>query len=163
MKPALFLLAALAPLLASCQPPTIHAEAVFLDGRLAFVDSEGGEPTGCWRDGVVVDASLDPAWQFDSGGLGECDRPLLPLLFGKAPQGGRTTVPARRPDTGRLYLLLGDATSKIEAAFILSRVAGGRIQVTNVDPDAPEVQALKERWWRRESEAGAPVVQAAVY
>lgn len=147
MRPVLLLLAALAPLLGSCQPPTIHAEAVFLDGRLAFVDSEGDRPTGCWLGGVVIDDRAEPVWRFERDGLGEC-RALLPLRYGEAPERTRTTIAPRAPEPGRLYIFLGDATGNVEAAFALTRV-GGRILVHNVDPEAAFVDEVRRRWWER--------------
>jgi hypothetical protein len=139
----------LAPWLASCQPPGIVVHAGFIGGALAFVGADRGELGSglCWKEAVVVDDTLEPAWRFTAAGTGEC-RSLLPLVYGRAPEGARTIAPARPPEPGRLYLFIGDATAEISGAFALSR-AGNGLVVHNLDPDSPAPAALRRRWRAR--------------
>lgn len=140
-----FVFASTAALLGSCQSPAVTARAVFIDGRLAFVDAEGEDhPSWCWRGGVVIDDRLQPLWRFERSPSGKCG-PLFPLFYGRAPDNGSGTD-AVRLEPGRLYLLLGDATAEVEAAFAFSRAGKGLI-VHNVDPDSPAAAALKQRYW----------------
>lgn len=145
----------LAPLLASCQPPEILVHAAFLHGALAFVaaDRDEGDIALCWREGVVVDSSLRPAWRFTAPGTGEC-RGLLPLFYGKPPASASNAAPPRRLQPGRLYLFVGDATGSVSGAFSLSR-SGIRTIVRNVDPKSPAAAGLLKRWWERRSAGGA--------
>lgn len=147
MRRPLLALLLLAPLLAGCPAPDVPAEAAFVNGRLAFVAPNGGEPTGCWQQGAVIGESLRPAWQFSGPGTGTCG-PLFPLIYGDAPAGTHTEVAAAKLEPRRLYLLLGDVTGEVSAAFALSR-AGGRTMVRNVDPDSPAAAELRRRWWSR--------------
>lgn len=122
--------------------------AIFIGGRLAFVaaDQDQADSRFCWKDAVVVDDRLQPAWQFTAPGTGECGR-ILPLSYGRAPAGATTTVRARRLEPGRLYILIGDATASVDGAFSFSR-AGDRVRAHNVDPDSPSATAVREAWWR---------------
>jgi len=143
----------LAPLLGSCQPPEILVHAAFVEGALAFVSAKGGDGGNhCWKDAVVVDDSLKPAWSFTHPGLGEC-RGVLPIFYGRPPRGGSTAVAPRPLEPGRLYLFVGDATAELSGAFALSR-AGRGLVVHNVDPDSPAADALRRRW--RASLGGGP-------
>lgn len=148
----------LVPLLASCQPPEHAARAVFFGNALAFVAADPGESdaAGCWKGGVVVDDTLSPAWRFSGPGTGECRR-LFPLFYGRAPEGTETTVPPKRLQTGRLYLLIGDATGEVPAAFALTQAGSARI-VHDVDPASPAAAALREAWWRQPA-APAPAAR----
>lgn len=151
----------LAPLLASCQPPEFAVRAAFFGNALAFVAADPGESeaVGCWREGIVVDDGLRPVWGFRSPGTGECRR-LFPLLYGRAPEGAETSVPASRLEPGRLYLFVGDATAGVSGAFALSRAGGARI-VHNVDPDSPAADSLRQRWWSRTESGSAGSAPAA--
>ena len=136
----------LAPLLGSCQPPDVRVHAAFIGRALAFVSAKGGDGGSfCWKDATVVDATLRPAWRFTAPGTGEC-RALLPLFYGRAPDGAETVAAARPLEPGRLYVLVGDATASVSGAFALSRVGKGQL-VTNVDPDSPAAAELRRRWW----------------
>lgn len=141
----------LAPLLASCQPPDLAVRAAFFGAALAFVAADPGDSdaTGCWRDGTVVDDTARPVWRFTGAGTGQCRR-LFPLFYGRAPEGARTTIPAARLDPGRLYLFIGDATSEVHGAFAFTRAGGARI-VHNVDSRSPAADAVRKRWWQRNS------------
>jgi hypothetical protein len=147
---------AFAALLASCQPPEIVVEAAFVGGALAFVAADRGDPGGglCWKEAVVVDDELRPAWRFTAPGTGECGR-LLPLFYGRAPAGADMATSPRPLEPGRLYLFLGDATAGVRGAFTLSRAGRGRV-VHNVDPDSPAAAELRRRWWASLRRAPAP-------
>ncbi|HYJ81466.1 MAG TPA: hypothetical protein VEW26_01305 [Allosphingosinicella sp.] len=134
----------LAPLLASCQPPGMVVRAGFIGDSLAFVSADSGSGF-CWKEAAVVDDRLRPAWRFSGPGTGEC-RALLPLVYGKAPEGTETGTEAARLEPGRLYLFIGDATAEVSGAFSLTR-AGQSTIVHNVDPDSPPAKAIRERWW----------------
>lgn len=138
----------LAPLLASCQPGELVAHAAFIGDALVFVAADPGEAESsfCWKEAIVVDDSLDPAWRFSAPGTGECR--LFPLVYGRAPADVETSQPARPIEPGRLYLFIGDATAPVSGAFALSG-AGHRRIVHNVDPDSPAAAALRERWRQR--------------
>lgn len=143
----------LAPLIASCQPPDYAVRAVFLGNALAFVAADPGEAgaTGCWREGIVVDDSLRPAWRFTGPGTGQC-RSLFPIVYGRAPEGAKSAMDPVRLEPGRLYLFVGDATTQLSGAFALTRAGSARI-VHNVDPDSPAAAALRQAWWRRPAPA----------
>ena len=145
----------LAPLLGSCQPGEIRVHAAFLDNALAFVPAERGDwsATLCWREGIVVDDSLQPKWRFTAPGTGECKRPF-PLLYGRAPAGAENAVAPRPLEPGRLYLFVGDATVSVPGAFALSRAGRGTL-IHNVDPDSPAAAALLKRWRARSRAVGA--------
>jgi hypothetical protein len=144
--PRLLALLLLVPALASCQPPQIVVHAAFIGRALAFVAAEPGEGEGgfCWKEAAVVDDSLRPAWRFTAPGTGEC-RALLPLFYGRPPAGADPSPPARRLETGRLYIVEGDATAGISGAFALSR-SGKGVVVRNVDPESPAAAELRRRW-----------------
>lgn len=147
----------LAPLVSSCQPPDIAAEAAFVHGRLAFVAAASGtaDAEGCWSRGTVIDDAARPVWEFSGDGTGACRR-LFPLFFGRAPAGTETTRAAAPLEPGRLYVLTADATGDVRAAFSLSR-AGEMTMVHNVDPDSPPAEALSRLWWdRRASRPASP-------
>jgi hypothetical protein len=141
----------LAPLLASCQPPDIVVRAGFLGNALAFVAADPGDSGSpfCWSEVNVVDDRLRPVWRFTAPLGGECNG-LFPLLYGRAPEGGETAIAAARLEPGRLYLLIGQATAGVHGAFALTR-AGSSTIVHNVDPDTPAADALRQRWWNRQS------------
>ncbi len=151
----LFVPVLLAPLLASCQPPEFAVRAAFSGNVLVFVSADpgGSEATACWREGVVVDDSLRPAWRFAGPGTGECGR-FLPIRYGRAPEGTRTVREAARLEPGRLYLFIGDATGEVSGAFALTRAGRARI-VHNVDPGSPAAGALRQRWWQGAAARGA--------
>ena len=151
----------LAPLLASCKPPNVLVRAAFIEGALAFVSAEGGDGGNfCWKEAVVVDDTLRPAWQFTAPGTGEC-RGLLPVYYGRAPDGAVAAAPARPLEPGRLYLFLGDATAEVSGAFAISRTGRGRI-VHNVDPRSPAAAELRRRWWASlAAPAAAPAANAS--
>jgi hypothetical protein len=139
------LLLLLAALLASCQPPEVRVHAAFIGQALAFVSAEGGDGgNSCWKDAAVVDDTLRPAWRFTAEGNGEC-RALLPLFYGRAPDGAESPAPARPLEPGRLYILVGDATASVSGAFALSRVGDGLL-AHNVDPESPAAAELRRRW-----------------
>lgn len=142
-----------ASLLGSCQPEEIRALAGFQGTRLTFTAADG-EPHGCWRRAELLDEALGVAWAFEGDGLGDCG-PLLPLRYGAAPPRTRDTVPARPLEPGRLYVLLGDATSTVHGGFLLTRT-GKRTSIQNFDPNAPAVRAIVERRWRQRDGRAAP-------
>lgn len=135
--------------LASCQPPDLALRAAFFGNALAFVAADPGESdrAGCWREGAVVDDRLRAVWRFGGPGTGRCDT-LLPLYYGRAPEGSRTDIPAERLEPGRLYLFVGDATGEVHGAFAFTRAGTARI-VHNVDSSAPAARSLRQRWWQR--------------
>ena len=136
----------LAPLLASCKPPDVRVHAAFVAGALAFVPAKGGDGGNfCWQEAAVVDDSLRPAWRFTAQGTGEC-KGILPVFYGRVPDGAVAAAPARPLEPGRLYLFVGDATASVSGAFALSRAGKGRI-IHNVDPDSPAAAELRRRWW----------------
>ncbi|HEX8572853.1 MAG TPA: hypothetical protein VF759_08885 [Allosphingosinicella sp.] len=149
MNRAIAALAALF-LLASCQAPNILVHAAFVGGALAFVaaDPDDSDVRLCLQDAVVVDDRAEPAWEVEAPGLGEC-RPVLPIIYGRTPEGASAKVAPRRIEPGRLYLFLGGGSDgQLEGAFAFSR-AGRRTTVRNVDPESPEARALRSRWWAR--------------
>jgi hypothetical protein len=145
----------LAPLLASCQPGELVVRAAFVGDALVFVAADPGEAESsfCWKDVIVVDDSLDPAWRFSAAGTGECR--LFPLIYGRAPAAVETSQPARAIEPGRLYLFIGDATAPVSGAFAISR-SGDRRIVHNVDPDSPAAAALRQRWRQRRPGPASP-------
>lgn len=151
LRPLLPLL--LAPLLGSCQPPDILVRAVFFGNALAFVavDSGDSESIYCWREGAVVDASLRPAWQFGGPAKGDC-RKILPIHYGRPPEGTDTSAGPARLEPGRLYLLTGNAVAHVRGAFSFTR-SGDVWMVHNVDPDSPAAAAIQQAWWNRRNHA----------
>ncbi|HEX8623560.1 MAG TPA: hypothetical protein VF782_00635 [Allosphingosinicella sp.] len=144
----------LAPLLlalplASCQPPDLAVRAAFFGNALVFVAADPGDSdsTGCWREGTVVDDSLQPVWRFSGPGTGQC-RTLLPLYYGRAPEGARTAIPAGRLEPGRLYLFIGHATAEVHGAFAFTR-AGECPDRHNIDSRSRAADSLRARWWQR--------------
>ena len=157
MLRALSALAALL-LLGSCAPPQVVVHAAFIGSALAFVaaDPEDADVRMCWNGAVVVDDRVEPVWQITAPGLGEC-RPVLPVFYGRTPQGASATLAPRRLEPGRLYLFLGGGSDgSLGGAFALSR-AGERTIVHNVDPESTAAADLRARWWaRRNAPAPAP-------
>ena len=143
----------LAPLLGSCQPPEIVVHALFLGNALAFVSADGDDSSVCWKEGLVVDDSLEPSWRFTAPGTGEC-RSLFPLVYGRPPAGADDSEAPRPLEPGRLYLFEGNVIGPVSGAFALSRAGGGLI-VHTVDPDSPAAAALRDRWWTRRYAAPA--------
>ena len=142
----------LASLFASCKPGTYRAEAVFIDGKLAFVDAKGGNFNGGWQELAVLDGEARPIWSFTHGRGGEC-RSVFPIFYGRPPDGATNTAPPVRPEAGRLYVLVGDLTESVEGAFVLERRGQG-MAVRNVDPASPAAAAIRERWWKGRNGGG---------
>lgn len=139
----------LAPLLGSCQPRDLAVRAVFIGNALAFVAADPGHSGSsfCWREATVVDDSLRPVWRFTGPRTGQCGG-LFPIVYGRAPEGSTTAIPASRLETGRLYLFIGDATAEVGGAFALTRAGDARI-VHDVDFRSPAADALRRRWMER--------------
>lgn len=139
-------------LLAACSY-VYSVEAVFIDGKLAFVSDETKE-TGapyCLISFKVSDAAGVAVWEFDAYDLykdaPKCG-PNFPLRYGQAPKGAVTVTPAKPLKVGELYTIEGNAGNALEGSF---RYQVKRITtVENLDMKSPEVKAAQQRQWDRQ-------------
>lgn len=139
-------------LLAACSY-VYSVEAVFIDGKLAFVSekvNETGSPF-CLTSFKVSDAAGSAVWEFNAYDLYEnapkCG-PNFPLRYGQAPKGAVTVMPAKLLKAGELYTIEGNAGDALEGSF---RYQVKRITtVENLDMELPEVKAAQQRVWDRQ-------------
>lgn len=116
---ALAMLAASAAI-ASCTL-NYDVRATFVNGRLAFmIEDDTAERPQCPDSFAVEDEDGTTMWEFSmprvSGPQPRC-QVVSPLIYGKAPAGASTIVPARPLVSGHLYLIEGWGDGSLSGAF----------------------------------------------
>ena len=125
---------AAAGILSSCSAD-YPVNAVFLEGRLAFVGAEKdwffGETGFCPRYFSVRDESGKTVWRIENATDNvKCN--IFPLFYGVVPEDWRPAVPAEPLKSGHLYIVNGAGGDQYHGAF---RYRERRILGVTNEPD----------------------------